>query len=158
LDVGCGAQPYRTLVRPGAIYRAIDYAGAEGHFGYRTSDTIYYEGDRWPVADEAVDTVLCTETLEHVPEPPAFLAEAFRCLKPGGSMLLTVPFAARWHYKPHDYWRFTPSGLERLLSMSGFSEIRVFARGNAITVACYKVMALFTPLLMPQGKTAMARL
>ena len=105
-------------------------------------DTTYYEGDRWPVPDASVDVVLCTETLEHVPDPPAFLAEAFRCLRPGGRLLLTVPFAARWHYIPHDYWRFTPSGLDRLLSAAGFARVAVFARGNALTVACYKVMAL----------------
>jgi SAM-dependent methyltransferase len=152
LDVGCGAQPYRTLVHPDAVYRAIDYAGALDHFGYRAADTTYFQGNRWPVSDAAVDTVLCTETLEHVPEPATFLGEAIRCLKPGGSILLTVPFAARWHYIPYDYWRFTPTGLEKLLSKAGFTAITVFARGNALTVACYKVMALFIPMLMQKHK------
>jgi SAM-dependent methyltransferase len=156
LDVGCGAQPYRCLIPPGATYQAIDHADADRNFGYRLPDTTYYEGTRWPVADESVDMVLSTETLEHVPEPAAFLAEAFRCLNPGGSILLTVPFAARWHFIPHDYWRFTPSGLERLLAAAGFEQISVLARGNAMTVACYKVMALILPLLVPQrGKSAL---
>jgi SAM-dependent methyltransferase len=158
LDVGCGAQPYRPLVHPGAVYRAIDYVGAERHFGYSAPDTTYYEGICWPVTDGSVDLILCTETLEHVPEPRAFLAEGFRCLKPGGRILLTVPFAARWHFIPHDYWRLTPAGLERLLSSAGFTGITVHARGNALTVACYKAMALIVPLLLPQGRTLGARL
>jgi SAM-dependent methyltransferase len=158
LDAGCGAQPYRHLLPPEATYQAIDYSGAEQHFGYAMPDTTYYQGDRWPVADASVDIVLCTETLEHVPEPAVFLAEAARCLRPGGRLLLTVPFAARWHYIPHDYWRFTPSGLQRLLSQAGFDRVAVFARGNALTVACYKVMALFLPLLMPQRKSLSRRL
>jgi hypothetical protein len=62
-----------------------------------------------------------------------------------------VPFAARWHFIPYDYWRFTPSGLERLLTNAGFINIRVYARGNAATVACYKVMALLLRLLFPQN-------
>ena len=157
LDVGCGAQPYRHLVPPEATYQAIDYAGADQHFGYSMPDTTYYQGDRWPVADASVDVVLCTEALEHVPEPAVFLAEAARSLKPGGRLLLTVPFAARWHYIPHDYWRFTPSGLQRLLSAAGFERVAVFARGNVLTVACYKVMALLLPLLMPQGKSLAKR-
>src|SRR5262245_43954887 len=42
LDVGCGAQPYRSLVDPGATYLAIDDARAEEHFGYSMPDTTYY--------------------------------------------------------------------------------------------------------------------
>jgi SAM-dependent methyltransferase len=158
LDVGCGAQPYRHLIPPEVTYQAIDYSGAEKFFGYSMPDTIYYEGDVWPIADASVDTVLCTETLEHVPEPAVMLAEAARCLKTGGRLILTVPFAARWHYIPHDYWRFTPSGLERLLSAAGFAQIAIYARGNSLTVAAYKLMALFLPFLVPQQENPVKRL
>jgi SAM-dependent methyltransferase len=158
LDVGCGAQPYRYLLPPEATYQAIDHSGAESHFGYSMPDTTYYEGDHWPILDESVDVILCTETLEHVPDPCVFLSEAFRVLKPAGRLILTVPFAARWHYIPHDYWRFTPSGLDRLLSSAGFKRVAACARGNAVTVACYKVMALLLPLVIPQCKGPLNRL
>lgn len=150
LDVGCGAQPYRSLFPAGVTYIGLDTADAKAHFGYEMPDTRYYAGTTWPVEDGAADWILCTETLEHVPDPRAFLVEAARCLRSGGRLVLTVPFAARWHFIPHDYWRFTPSGLKRLLEHSGFGAIQVYARGNALTVACYKTMALFLPLLMPQ--------
>jgi len=65
-------------------------------------------------------------------------------------LLLTVPFAARWHFIPYDYWRFTPSSLNQLLTASGFHNVGVYARGNACTVACYKLMTLLLLLLMPQ--------
>jgi len=149
LDVGCGAQPYRPLIGPAGTYLGIDDARAGRDFGYAMPDTIYYEGDRWPVDDASADVVLCTETLEHVCDPPAFLGEAFRCLRPGGRLIVTVPFSARWHFIPNDYWRFTPSGLDRLFRAAGFRDPAVFARGNALTVACYKVMALFLPWLFP---------
>jgi hypothetical protein len=55
---------------------------------------------------------------------------------------LTVPFSARWHFIPHDYWRFTPSAFERLLRQAGFRDVHVHARGNAVTVAAYKVMTV----------------
>ncbi|MFI5003482.1 MAG: class I SAM-dependent methyltransferase [Solirubrobacterales bacterium] len=142
LDVGSGAQPYRTLLPNGTRYRAIDIAQAGTRFGYHLPDTEYFEGSRWPVADASVDLVLATETLEHVLEPPAFLAEARRVLRRRGRLVITVPFSARWHYIPYDYWRFTPSSLSSLLTEAGFPEVAVYARGNEFTVACYKVMAL----------------
>jgi SAM-dependent methyltransferase len=158
LDVGCGAQPYRALLDPGVRYLGIDTVEAKDHFGYEVPETRYYAGNTWPVDEGAADVVLCTETLEHVPAPASFLAEASRCLRPGGRLILTVPFAARWHYIPYDYWRFTPSSLTQLLSEAGFTDVAVYARGNALTVACLKVMALPLRLLLPQGYGAVAGL
>ena len=120
------------------------------------ADATYFEGDVWPVADRSVDFVLCTETLEHAPDPRKLLSEAARCLKPGGRILLTTPFSARWHYIPHDYWRFSPSCLAMLLREAGFKAPAVYARGNGITVWCYKTMALALPLFMPQGRGVVA--
>jgi SAM-dependent methyltransferase len=149
LDVGSGAQPYRPLLPRGVRYRAIDDAAAEDDFGYAMPDTEYFSGERWPVGDASVDVVLSTETLEHVPRPAEFLAQARRVLRDGGRIVLTVPFSARWHYIPHDYWRYTPSSLRNLLEAAGFTNVVVHARGNALTVACAKVMALVLPALFP---------
>ena len=148
LDVGCGAQPYRRLLPPHVQYIGIDRADAKEHFGYETPDTIYFNGETWPVLDQSVDVLLCTETLEHVLTPEKFLAEARRCLRPGGRLILTVPFAARWHFVPHDYWRFTPSSLKHLMDQAHFEGVEIYARGNPLTVACYKAMALLLPLLL----------
>ncbi len=152
LDVGCGAQPYRHLVPTSVEYLGIDTVDAKARFGYDIPDTRYFSGSRWPVADATIDTVLCTETLEHVLDPGSFLAEAYRCMRPGGRLILTVPFSARWHYVPYDYWRFTPSGLSYLLTSSGLQDVQVFARGNALTVACYKISSLIVPMLLPQRR------
>lgn len=153
LDVGCGAQPYKPLISPDATYIGIDSAEANAHFGYDCPDAIYFTGDVWPVKDASADFILCTETLEHVPDPAVLLGEAYRCLAPGGTLLLTVPFSARWHFIPHDYWRFTPSGLDRLLAREGFIDRRVYARGNAGTVACYKAMAPILRIALPQSQS-----
>ncbi len=148
LDVGCGAQPYRMLLADNVKYVGIDTSEALARFGYRIPDTIYFDGETWPVDSDSIDAVIATETLEHVVRPMQFLAEARRVLKPDGCLLLTVPFAARWHYIPYDYWRFTPSGLKTLLTEAGFGQPFVSARGNEVTVACYKAMALILMLLL----------
>ena len=150
LDVGCGVQPYRSLFGPNAKYVAIDYADTREHFHVEAPDTIYYSGEQWPLANNFADFVLSTETLEHVRVPESFAAELYRCLKPGGRAILTVPFAARWHFVPYDYWRPTPSGLENLFKGAGFANIGVYGRGNQLTVACYKGMGFVYSLLSPQ--------
>ena len=47
---------------------------------------------------------------------------------------------------PYDYWRFTPSSLTHLLRQAGFSDVKVYGRGNPLTVAAQKVLALIAPL------------
>lgn len=153
VDVGCGAQPYRALLPPGTVYVGLDIDDAEASFGYAVPDVLQFDGGRWPELTRNADVVLCTEVLEHVPDPSALLAEAYSALRPGGRLLLTVPFAARWHFVPHDYWRFTPSSLSLLLERAGFRNVVVRARGDELTVACYKLMALWLPFLMPQVAT-----
>lgn len=150
LDVGCGLQPYRHLFPKSAKYTGIDISESGDRFGYQTPDTIYYSGKTWPIKSKSMDFILCTETLEHVATPGIFLMEAFRVLKPGGRILLTVPFAARWHFIPYDYWRYTPSALGLLLTQAGFVNNCVYARGNQLTVVCYKIITFIFSLLTPQ--------
>lgn len=157
VDVGCGAQPYRELLPKDVEYVGLDIAAAKERFGYERPDTLYFDGNQWPAGARGADLVLCTEVLEHVLDPRSFLREALATLLPGGQLVLTVPFAARWHFIPYDYWRFTPSSLEHLLGEAGFVDVVVWARGNPLTVACYKAMALWMPLLFPQGASGRAR-
>lgn len=69
-----------------------------------------------PFPDEVFSVVVCTEVLEHTQTPELVLSELRRILKPGGKLLLSVPFAYPIHYAPTDYYRFTRFGLNHLLS------------------------------------------
>lgn len=152
LDIGCGAQPFKTLFNPKHVkYIGIDTADSKSNFGYHHEDTLYYSGDKLPIENAIADFILCTETLEHILKPSELLNEMWRCLNHGGKILLTVPFAARWHFIPFDYWRYTPSSLAYLLSEAKFTNIRVYARGNALTVACYKIIGLILPLFFQKN-------
>lgn len=157
-DVGCGGQPFRDLLHPEVRYIGVDIAAADEKFGYEAPDTRLIRGELLPLADGEVATVLCTETLEHVLEPRPFLRELARSLVPGGRLILTVPFAARWHFIPYDYWRYTPSGLGKLLAEAGFGDVRIYARGGALAVAAYKVLGLVLLWLAGRGGQGVAGL
>jgi ubiquinone/menaquinone biosynthesis C-methylase UbiE len=54
------------------------------------------------LATGSVDAIVCHHVLEHVPKPPESLAEMKRILKPGGKLLLFVPFEKERRYRRFD--------------------------------------------------------
>ncbi len=75
--------------------------------------------------DESYDVALCTQVLEHVPDPLAVLGELRRILKPGGTLYLSAPFFFAEHMQPYDYYRYTQFGLRWLLEQAGFEVCKV---------------------------------
>jgi SAM-dependent methyltransferase len=67
-----------------------------------------------PFADGSQDGFVCVSVLEHVSDPALAVAEARRCLRPGGLLAVAVPFLYPVHDEV-DWWRPTPSGLRALL-------------------------------------------
>ncbi len=149
LDVGAGESPWRDLMK------GVEYVGADvdsaGEFGMlRNPDIHYYDGIRLPFPDASFDHVLCVEVLEHVPEPAIFFVDLLRVMRPGGSLLMTVPWSARLHHLPHDYSRFTPYRLTALLNAAGFSSVRITERGNDVAVIANKLLVLTIRLIRPR--------
>jgi ubiquinone/menaquinone biosynthesis C-methylase UbiE len=56
-----------------------------------------------PVDDQSFDIVLCTEVLEHVPDPISALKEMTRILRNGGTLIVTSPFCSLTHFAPYHY-------------------------------------------------------
>jgi SAM-dependent methyltransferase len=79
----------------------IEHKAAESVEGERFEcdiDLFDAERDRFPYADEAFDTVVCGELIEHLPGDPMYLmSEVNRILKPGGHLLITTPNIASIH-------------------------------------------------------------
>lgn len=128
LDYGCGAQPYRSLFAPNCKrYICADVAAAHGV----KLDILIEPGRPLPVEGESFDTILSTQTLEHVMDFNAYVHECFRLLRPGGCLILTVPMQWRLHEQPFDYWRFTRYGVSELLNREGFEILNLTACGGA---------------------------
>lgn len=117
LDVGCGCQPYRALL-PAARYQGLDLDNPFTR-SVGVAD-LFYDGTTFPVPDASFDGVLCSQVLEHVFTPEAFLREIHRVLRPGGRVVLTVPLAWDEHEQPHDFARYTSFGVRALLERNGF--------------------------------------
>ncbi len=83
-----------------------------------------------PFVDGAFECVLCTEVLEHLPEPQRAIDEMYRVLAPGGRMVLTTRFLFPIHDAPHDYFRFTKYGLRHLLQR--FDDVRIEEESDAV--------------------------
>jgi len=118
LDAGAGAAPYRPLFAH-CDYVTQDWP-ASVHAAGRAPDVVA-DLHALPIEAGRFDFVLCTEVLEHVAEPARVLGELRRVLRPGGRLLLTVPFVAELHEEPHDHWRFTSHALRRLMEEAGFA-------------------------------------
>lgn len=67
-----------------------------------------------PFEDHSFETVLCMVVMEHLEYPDKAIAEMKRVLKPGGKIIISVPFLFPIHDSPGDYWRFTKYGLQVL--------------------------------------------
>lgn len=100
IDVGCGDGVFvHFCARQGAEVIFIDRseaALAKTAAKVTASPARAYQGilsdcDPIPLQDNTGDLVICTEVLEHVPDPRAFLRELIRVTKPGARLLITVP-------------------------------------------------------------------
>lgn len=115
VDFGCGDMPYRPLFEArGARYTGVDLPAnplADAHL-----DT----DGRMILPDASADLVLSSQVLEHVPDPDAYLAEAMRVLRPGGTLLLSTHGFWKHHPHPLDLWRWSCQGLRHVVERSGY--------------------------------------
>lgn len=106
LDVGCGKVPlygtYRDLVDEAVC---VDWGNSPHQTSHLDVEADLNKG--LPQPSGVFDTVLATDVLEHICKPDFLFSEMVRTLKPGGKLILGVPFMYWIHEAPHDYHRYT---------------------------------------------------
>lgn len=84
-----------------------------------------------PEPDASFDVILCSEVFEHLPEPTHALDEFKRLLKPGGTMILTAPFASLVHMAPFFFCTgFSKYWYEHHLHLRGFQITQIVPNGD----------------------------
>jgi asparagine synthase (glutamine-hydrolysing) len=137
LVVGAGHDPYRSLFPRVKEYIRLDIKPIPG-----ITDVV---GDALALPFEAdrFDCLFASEVLEHLSDPFLFAKEMTRVLKPGGTVILTVPFLFHKHGDPHDFWRPTDKALAELFK--NFETVQIASLGNSLHVISDLITTAFTP-------------
>ena len=130
LDFGCGDKPYKELLNV-KEYIGLDIVKS-GHRHKNEQIDVFYDGKTIPFGNNHFDSVFSSEAFEHVSNLDEIIKELHRVLKPGGYILITVPFVWNEHEAPLDYARYTSFGLKRLLVESGFKIVSFKKSANYV--------------------------
>ncbi len=98
--------------------------------------------DAMHIPDERFDAIILTQTLQLIFDPPAALRTLHRILKPGGSLLLTVPgispVATKSPWGPTWHWSFTDNSIRRLLAAHfDPGQCRFETHGNVLAAVAF---------------------
>lgn len=133
LDIGCGTGNFLVASRK-AGYRvtgteldrnaarfAKERLGLERVFSLTLAEFAEQH------ADEKFDVITFFEVLEHQAAPARFLQKVKTCLRPGGTIALSVPNRERWltgpdvlDYPPNHFLRWNAGALQNFLIAQGF--------------------------------------
>jgi len=114
LDVGAGRGDFAAALQ-GRDYLALDV------YPYPEIDIVCDLTQTNPLRPASLDAILLLNVLEHVYDTHALLAALAGALKPGGRLVVAIPFMVKMHQTPIDYVRYTHYALQRLGEAHGLS-------------------------------------
>jgi SAM-dependent methyltransferase len=138
LDAGAGECQYKKhcghlkyVAHDNAVYDGKGDSGLQtGSWDFSQID-IVSDILAIPEPDSSFDAVLCTEVLEHLPDPVRALDEMARLLRPGGTFIITAPFWSLTHFAPYHYATgFNRYFYESHLGRLGFDLVEMTPNGN----------------------------
>jgi len=142
LDLGCGWGEFVNHVDVPTRYGLDLNPEAQRHLDPGVELIAQPASEPWPLQDRSLDLVFTSNFLEHLASREAItatLAEAFRCLRPGGRMVCLGP---NIRYARGAYWDFfdhliplTERSLVEALELCGFRSEHVVPRFLPFTMA-----------------------
>ncbi len=182
LDVGCSTGQFLAAARgEGFDVRGLELSIPSARFArstYRLSvDSGSFADCRLPAGSQQVITMF--DVIEHVPDPAADLARAWKLLRPGGWLVLSTPNIDGWFPRlsyrlahalnywphpepPHHLFQFSVRTLGAMLARAGFVGGPVAHRnidlaysfGTPETLMKMPKRALYAALFAPVAKLA----
>lgn len=113
MDIGCGSKPYKKFFLHVKKYQGIDFKNYSINRDFEEDTPDYYFSTTYkhslliPFRKNQFDNSVSFQVLEHHPSPQRMIHEMVRITKPGGYILISVPFIWPLHEIPYDYHRFT---------------------------------------------------
>jgi SAM-dependent methyltransferase len=99
LDAGTGEGYLFSFLPPSCLQIGVDLSATALDIAqdrnYPNVHWVRADLAKMPFPDEMFDKLICSEVIEHVPEPHRILAELYRVLKPAGKLVLTIPHEVR---------------------------------------------------------------
>lgn len=131
-DLGCGEAPFKSFFLQYADkYIGVDWSATQHD---ASADIVADLNKQLAMESGIADTIISMSVMEHLCEPQTMLNEAFRILRPGGNLVLQVPWQWWIHEAPHDYFRYTPYALRMMLQKAGFEDVDVVPQSGFFTM------------------------
>jgi SAM-dependent methyltransferase/ribosomal protein L40E len=107
LDVGAGRGDFKPIFK-GHSYLGLDI------YPYPEIDLAVDLIEACPFKDEGFDLIVLANVIEHVYDYRTLMSQVAGLVKPGGRILITVPFILKLHQEPVDFHRYTRYALAQL--------------------------------------------
>lgn len=134
LDIGCANRWTESYLPASCHYVGLDYI-ATATERYNSTVDVYATATSLPLKDCSVDTVIMFDVLEHIASSSMALSEVSRVLRPGGKVLVQIPYLYPIHDAPYDYRRLTSFGLEELARQNHLNIQSMGYRGQPLETA-----------------------
>ena len=166
LDIGCATGSFIAIMRDqGWEVSGVELNPEVAQYARTVLNLNVHPGtlEQAGFSDDSFDVVTMWDVFEHVLNPKATLKEIVRILKPGGTLVISVPnpssleariFGANWAGwdRPRHLHLFTPAVLKRYLKDAGFAKIEIDSFGGRLSVTLLSVSYACNARQIPEEK------
>lgn len=132
LDAGCGLGEVLADIPDGYKLHGFDFAKSNVEFTKRRlgDKADIKQGSIYeiPFPDASMDAVLCLEVLEHIEDDARGVRDIARVLKPGGVLIVAVPYTYYWpsYLQLMGHFRhYTRESLATMLKQNGLETVEI---------------------------------